>query len=167
LPIPASSRATSRPAPSLTLGIGALALLAAAIPGRADAALSVDIAGSYRLACSGMVMTIGDCGDGRQCARVAALGKRAATDAFNPIPANRSRPVCGLMVMTGLTGDDEAGLAASTTRTSAAITTLNATRQPTGSLCLSAHTGPPFLTRTYSRLEVWEPVAPPQAACAS
>ena len=54
-----------------------------------------------------MVMTIGDCGDGRLCGRVAALGKLAATDAFNPIPANRSRPVCGLVLMTGLTGDNE------------------------------------------------------------
>jgi hypothetical protein len=53
----------SRPAPSLTVGIGALGLLATAIPGRADAALSVDIAGSYRLARSGMVMTIGDAMD--------------------------------------------------------------------------------------------------------
>jgi hypothetical protein len=46
------------------------------------------MAGSHRLARSGMVMTIGDCGDGRLCARVTALGKPAATDAFNPIPAN-------------------------------------------------------------------------------
>src|ERR1700687_3287996 len=99
----------SRPAPSLTVGNGALGLLATAIPGRADAALSVDIAGSYQLARSGMVMTIGDCGDGRLCARVAALGR------------------------------------------------LNATRQPNGSLCVSARVGPPFLMRIYSRLEMWEP----------
>src|SRR6202030_2439259 len=51
-----------------------------------------------------------DCGDGRQCARVAALGKLAATDAFNPIPANRSRPVYSLMAMTGLTGDNDGWL---------------------------------------------------------
>ena len=76
-----------------------------------------------------MVMTIGDCGDGRQCARVATLGKLAATDAFNPIPANRSRPVCGLMVMTGLTGDDEGWLAQAVydPHVGGFITTLNAT----------------------------------------
>jgi Uncharacterized protein conserved in bacteria (DUF2147) len=155
----------SRPAPSLTVGNGALGLLATAIPGRADAALSVDIAGAYRLARSGMVMLIGDCGDGRLCARVAALGKLAATDAFNPIPANRSRPVCGLVVMTGLTGDNEGWLASFYDPQVGGDYTLNATRQPNGSLCVSAHTGPPFLMRTYSRLELWEPVAPPQAAC--
>jgi hypothetical protein len=112
-----------------------------------------------------MVMTIGDCGDGRLCARVAALGKLAATDAFNPIPANRSRPVCGLVVMTGLTGDNEGRLGSFYDPQVGGDYTLNATRQPNGSLCVSAHTGPPFLMRTYSRLEVWEPVAPPQAAC--
>jgi hypothetical protein len=53
--------------------------------------------------------------------------------------------------MTGLTGDNEGWLGSFYDPQVGGDYTVNATRQPNGSLCVSAHTGPPFLMRTYSR----------------
>ena len=58
--------------------------------------------------------------------------------------------------MTGLTGGNEGWLGGFYDSQVGGDYTVNATRQPNGSLCVRAHTGPPFPMRTHSRLEVWE-----------
>jgi uncharacterized protein (DUF2147 family) len=127
------------------------------------------IAGHYRIGHGGMVIAVVDCGDGRLCGRIAALGRLAATDAHNPQPADQSRPLCGLLVMSVQAGQNisRAGDWQGTFYDPqlGSDYTIGLTPEARGGLRVHAYSGPLLLRRTYTRDEVWERVAPPVAAC--
>ncbi len=78
-----------------------LALLAM-LPATAPAApLGPDITGQYRAVRTGMVVTIGACGD-RMCGRIVALGDLPPTDANNPVAGLQARALCGATVLDRL-----------------------------------------------------------------
>jgi uncharacterized protein (DUF2147 family) len=139
-------------------------LLVLGIP-TAAAPPAADIAGHYRIARSGMVVAVADCGDGRWCARIAALGRLAATDARNPRPTEQSRPLCGMMVMSGAVADDGAWQGTFYDPQVGGDYAISLALRHNGALSVRAHSQPPFLMRTYVRDEVWERVAPPDAPC--
>lgn len=81
-------------------------VLAALLIGGAAAGAEVsDVAGSWRTVRHGALVTMGDCGNGTPCGRLAWVNPAQkgghTTDARNKNPALRARPLIGVPVLYG------------------------------------------------------------------
>jgi hypothetical protein len=145
-----------------TLGLATLALGSLGLPEAPRAAyppLSTDgLFGSFRLARSGMVVTIADCA-GRLCGRVTAVGSLPPVDKRNPVPAQQSRRLCGLPVLTGFTAGATGWHAILYDPENGTNYTLTLSPGERGSLSVEGRWGMPVMTRSMRRpVETWERV---------
>jgi uncharacterized protein (DUF2147 family) len=144
-----------------------LPVVFALLPMVASAAPAVtDIAGQYRSAGTGMVVTIGACDGGRMCGRIVALGALPATDSNNPTPALQARPLCGLPVLDGLEWQNGSWRGSLYEPQNGTNYTVSMTPENGGAVRVSGHSGRAVLSRTMIRpFEVWELVATPITPC--
>ena len=143
-----------------------LAILAI-LPAAAPAAPSgPDITGQYRAVRTGMVVTIGACDGDRMCGRIVALGDLPATDASNPVPALRARPLCGATVLDRLEWQNGSWRGTLYEPENGTDYTISVNPAENGAVRVGGYSGRAVLSRTYARsFEVWERVAPPTAPC--
>jgi uncharacterized protein (DUF2147 family) len=145
--------------PVLTL----LAILPAAAPA---APPGPDLAGQYRAARNGMVVTIGACDGDRLCGRIVALGDLAPRDANNPVPALQARPLCGATVLDRLEWQNGSWRGTFYEPDNGTNYTISVSPAENGAVRVTGYSGRAVLSRTYARsFEVWERVAPPAAPC--
>jgi uncharacterized protein (DUF2147 family) len=141
--------------------------LLAFLPAAAPAAPSgPDLAGQYRAARTGMVVTIGACGGDRMCGRIVALGDLPPTDANNPVPAFQARPLCGATVLDRLEWQNGSWRGSLYEPENGTSYTISVAPAENGAVRVTGYSGRAVLSRTYARtFEVWERVAPPAVPC--
>jgi len=153
------------PAMSYHRWLPVLALLAM-LPATAPAApLGPDITGQYRAVRTGMVVTIGACGD-RMCGRIVALGDLPPTDANNPVAGLQARALCGATVLDRLEWQNGSWRGTLYEPENGTDYTISVAAAENGAVRVTGYSGRAVLSRTYARsFEVWERVAPPAAPC--